>query len=166
MPDQWVIATQIVVAHTVGPIVVEAWITNPNVTGLIFANLPGQESGNALADILWGDVNPSGRLPYTVAKSINDYAAKVDYTSFSLTPIQISYSEGLFIDYRHFDQVGTSVYTSWESSHAHTQAGIVPRYEFGFGLSYTTFTYSDLSISGTVGSYTPPSGQGSSLSSS
>ncbi|TFK51081.1 beta-glucosidase [Heliocybe sulcata] len=122
----------IVVVNTVGPIIVDAWIDHPNVTGLIWSGLPGQEAGNGLVDVLWGDYNPSGRLPYTIAKNQSDYPAQVD-TDFSLATIQIDYSEGLFIDYRHFDQ-----------------ANIEPRYEFGFGLSYTTFDYSALSVTGSV----------------
>jgi len=139
----------IVVVHSVGPIVVEPWIDNVNVTGLVFAHLPGQEAGNSLVDILWGSVNPSGRLPFTIAKSIDDYAAKVDYTVISLSPITINYDEALNIDYRHFDS-----------------AGIAPRFEFGFGLSYTTFGYSALSVSGSIGQYTPPTGNGSSVDAS
>jgi len=75
-------------------------------------------------------VNPSGHLPYTIAKAASDYPAKV-VTGTGILPgsIEINYTEGLFIDYRHFDQ-----------------ANIAPRFEFGFGLSYTQFTYSDLSI--------------------
>jgi beta-glucosidase len=135
----------IVVVNTVGPIVVEAWIDHPNVTALVWSGLPGQEAGNSLTDILYGAYNPSGRLPYTIGKSINDYAAQVN-AEFSLSTIQIPYTEGLNIDYRHFDA-----------------ANIIPRYEFGFGLSYTTFDYSGLSISGSVPSSDPPSGPGSSL---
>jgi len=96
-------------------------------------------------DVLYGAYNPSGRLPYTIGKSINDYPAQID-TAFSLVTIQIPYTEGLNIDYRHFDA-----------------ANITPRYEFGFGLSYTTFAYSGLSVSGSVPSSDPPSGPGSSL---
>jgi beta-glucosidase len=106
--------------HAVGPVLLEAWIENPNVTAVISASLPGQETGNAIVDVLFGAVNPSGRLPYTIAKQRTDYPADVVYTSEDGTP-QITYSEGLFIDYRHFDQ-----------------ASIEPRFEFGFGLSYTT----------------------------
>jgi beta-glucosidase len=47
----------------------------------------------------------SGRIPYTVGKQISDYAAQVDYTVITLTPIQLDYSEQLNIDYRHFDSV-------------------------------------------------------------
>lgn len=75
----------------------------------MWANLPGQEAGNSLVDILWGDVNPSGRLPYTIAKQASDYAAAVDYTSISITPVQIPYTEGLLIDYRHFDKVSLPI---------------------------------------------------------
>jgi beta-glucosidase len=113
-------ANTIVVLHTVGPVIVESWIENPNVTAVLWAGLPGQETGNALVDVLFGAVNPSGRLPYTIAKQRTDYNADVVYTSTDTTP-QITYSEGLNIDYRHFDA-----------------AGITPRFEFGFGLSYTT----------------------------
>lgn len=56
--------------------------------------------------MLYGAVNPSGRLPYTIGKSINDYSAVVDYTTTTGSQIlSIPYTEGIFIDYRHFDQV-------------------------------------------------------------
>ncbi|EGN95000.1 glycoside hydrolase family 3 protein [Serpula lacrymans var. lacrymans S7.3] len=135
----------IVVVNTVGPIVVEAWIDNPNV--FVWSGLPGEEAGNSLIDILYGAYNPSGRLPYTIGKSIDDYAAQIN-TSIPIGILEIPYSEGLFIDYRHFDE-----------------ANITPRYEYGFGLSYTTFSYSDLIVSGSVSGAAPgPSyGFGSSL---
>ncbi|KAF7375316.1 Beta-glucosidase [Mycena sanguinolenta] len=120
----------IVVQHVVGPVLVESWIDHPNVTGVLHAGLPGQESGNALVDVLFSDgsqaTNPSGRLPYTIAKLRTDYAADILYTSTMQTP-QITYNEGVNIDYRWFDL-----------------NGITPRFEFGFGLSYTTFAYSGL----------------------
>ncbi|KIO17331.1 glycoside hydrolase family 3 protein [Tulasnella calospora MUT 4182] len=120
----------IVVVHSVGPMIVEAWVDHPNVTAVVWAGMPGQESGNSLVDILWGDVNPSGRLPYTIAKTASDYAAHVVYTGGNNpNDVQIPYTEGLLLDYRWFD--------------AHD---IKPRYEFGFGLSYTNFTYSDIEI--------------------
>ncbi|KIJ43167.1 glycoside hydrolase family 3 protein [Sphaerobolus stellatus SS14] len=97
----------IVVMHVVGPVLVESWIDHPNVTAVINAGLPGQESGNALVDVLFGAVNPSGRLPYTIAKQRTDYPA----------------------DILHFDA-----------------NNITPRFEFGFGLSYTNFVYNGLNI--------------------
>ncbi|KAJ7643791.1 glycoside hydrolase family 3 protein [Roridomyces roridus] len=137
----------IVVVNTVGPVVVEAWIDHPNVTALVWSGLPGQEAGNSVTDILFGAYNPSGRLPYTIGKSITDYSAQVIYTS-SAAILPIPYSEGLFVDYKHFDA-----------------AGITPRFEFGFGLSFTTFGYSKLEIQGTPhGGGVPPTGPGSSLS--
>ncbi|KAG9018156.1 hypothetical protein FRB90_012064 [Tulasnella sp. 427] len=134
----------IVVVNSVGPIIMEPWISNPNVVAVVWAGLLGQEAGNAITDILFGDVNPSGRLPYTIAKQASDYGAAVQTAGGT-----INYSEGVYIDYRWFDK-----------------QGIAPRYEFGFGLSYTTFGYSKLSIKGpssTRGS--APTGPGSSLSS-
>lgn len=98
-----VCANTIVVQHVVGPVLVESWIDNPNVKGALHAGLPGQESGNALVDVLFSDspqaTNPSGRLPYTIAKQRTDYAADILYTSSDKTP-QITYTEGVNIDYR------------------------------------------------------------------
>jgi hypothetical protein len=116
-------------------------------------------------DIIYGAVNPSGRLPYTIGKSINDYGAKVLYSSSQSIPT-ITYTEGLNIDYRWFDSVRRGLSNLFLNSNGLWQNNIVPRYEFGYGLSYTTFSYSNLKISGEVGSYTPPTGPGSSLDAS
>ncbi|POV95988.1 hypothetical protein PSTT_15908 [Puccinia striiformis] len=115
----------VVVIHSVGPVDMEAWIDNANVTAVLMAGLPGQESGNSEVDILWGK---SARLPYTIAKKRSDYPAEVVFNS-SMTVPQINYSEKLRIDYRHFDAYD-----------------IEPRFEYGFGLSYTTFKYDSLEI--------------------
>ncbi|KAG5221410.1 glycoside hydrolase family protein [Salix suchowensis] len=142
-------ANTIVVVNSVGPIEVEAWINHPNAVFQVKKQVScGRINvspylnlfflGNALADVL-------GRLPYTIGKSINDYSAKVIYNS-NASILPIPYSEGLFIDYRHFDE-----------------ANIAPRFEFGFGLSYTTFAYASLSISGSIGTGTAPTRPGSSL---
>jgi beta-glucosidase len=120
----------VVVVHAVGPVIVEKWIDHPNVKAVILAHLPGQESGAAIADIIFGDINPSGKLPYTLGKSLDDYGegAKVLYYANSALPQQ-NFSEGAYIDYRHFDKFG-----------------VTPRFEFGFGLSYTTFKYTKMTI--------------------
>ena len=82
-----------------GPVLLEPWIAHPNVSAVLLAGLPGQESGNALVDVLFGAVSPSGRLPYTIAKARGDYPADVLYESGMETP-QITYAEGVDIDYR------------------------------------------------------------------
>ncbi|KAI0481940.1 glycoside hydrolase family 3 protein [Xylariaceae sp. FL0804] len=115
----------VVVVHSVGPVILDTILAQPSVRAVVWAGLPSAESGNALVDVLYGDVAPSGKLPYTIAKSADDYNAVV-------VSGDDDYPEKLFVDYRHFDQ-----------------AGIAPRYEFGFGLSYTNFTYSDISVTGT-----------------
>jgi beta-glucosidase len=101
-------ANTIVVQHVVGPVTVESWIDHPNVTAVLHAGLPGQESGNALVDVLFSDgpqaTNPSGRLPYTIAKARADYPADVLYTSSDGTP-QITYDEALGIDYRYVRRI-------------------------------------------------------------
>jgi beta-glucosidase len=97
-------ANTIVVQHVVGPVLMESWIDHPNVTAILHAGLPGQESGNALVDVLFADgsqpTNPSGRLPYTIAKQRGDYPADILYSSSMQTP-QITYEEALNIDYRY-----------------------------------------------------------------
>jgi beta-glucosidase len=65
----------IVIIHNAGVRVVDSWIENDNITAVIFAHLPGQDTGRALVDILYGRANPSGKLPYTVAMSPSDYGS-------------------------------------------------------------------------------------------
>lgn len=120
----------LVVIHAVGPVIMEKWIEHPNVKAVVLANLPGQESGNALADVILGHISPSGHLPYTIGKSIAEYGegAQILYLPNGVVPQQ-DFKEGLFVDYRHFDKYS-----------------IEPRFEFGFGLSYTTFKFSPLDL--------------------
>lgn len=123
----------IVVIHNAGVRLIDQFIDHPNVTALIFAHLPGQDSGRALVSLLYGESNPSGKLPYSVPKNESDYGALLSPTSpegIYWTFPQDDFSEGVYIDYRAFDA-----------------NNITPRYEFGFGLSYTTFSYSSLKIS-------------------
>ncbi|KAK6067280.1 cel3e secreted beta-glucosidase [Seiridium cupressi] len=130
-------ANTIVVFHNAGVRLVDQFVDHPNVTAIIYAHLPGQDSGKALISLLYGQTNPSGRLPYSVARNETDYGSlwKPDTTlapnRFQAYP-QSNFTEGVFIDYRHFDA-----------------QNITPRYEFGFGLSYTTFDYSNLEVSKT-----------------
>ena len=97
----------IVVVHSVGPAILEPWIQHPNVTAVVWANLPGQESGNSIVDVLYGDVNPSGRLPYTIAKSADDYPAQPVTGGTEDDILLVEYTEGVNIDHRHFDAVST-----------------------------------------------------------
>ncbi|KAF4954951.1 hypothetical protein FSARC_11980 [Fusarium sarcochroum] len=124
----------IVVTHSGGPDVMP-WATNPNVSAIVAAHFPGQESGNSIMDVLTGKVNPSGKLPYTITKKEEDYNGKiVNITGAEAedgSAWQSDFTEGLLIDYRHFDQ-----------------KNVTPLYEFGYGLSYTAFDVSsDLTIS-------------------
>jgi beta-glucosidase len=101
----------VVIISAAGLRLVDAWIEHPNVTAVLISGPLGQESGNSIVDVLFGDVNPSGKLPYTIAKDESDYNGQI------CDCCECEYSEGLYIDYRHFDE-----------------AEIEPRYEFGFGL--------------------------------
>ncbi|KAJ3537917.1 hypothetical protein NMY22_g5393 [Coprinellus aureogranulatus] len=120
----------IVVVNSVGPLIIDKWVEHENVTAVLWAGLQGNEAGNAIADVLYGEWNPSGKLPYTIAKSEADYIPIARGNEGPRDILRIDYTEGLEIDYRHFDA-----------------KNITPRYEFGFGLSYTTFEYSGLSVS-------------------
>ncbi|KAF1922458.1 glycoside hydrolase family 3 protein [Didymella exigua CBS 183.55] len=110
----------IVVVNTIGPRLLDQWATHENVTGILYGGPLGQSSGHAINDVLFGDVNPSGKLVHTIAKNESDYDPNTQISE-SLT---IDFSEGNYIDYKYFDQKNST-----------------PRYEFGFGLSYTTFKY-------------------------
>jgi beta-glucosidase len=84
----------IVVVHSVGPLILEPWVDHPNVTAVVWAGLGGTETGNALVDVLYGDVNPSGRLPYTIAKSPSDYSAQLATGGNGDDILDITYAEG------------------------------------------------------------------------
>ena len=115
----------IVVLKT-GSAVLMPWVDQ--VPAILEAWYPGEEDGNAVAAVLFGDVNPSGKLPMTFPKQLSDLPANTpeQYPGVNDT---VQYSEGIFVGYRHYD--------------AHN---IQPLFPFGYGLSYTTFAYKNLAI--------------------
>lgn len=115
----------LVVLNNGTPVTMADWLDR--VPGLIEAWLPGQEGGAALADIVFGDVNPSGKLPDTLAARRTDYP---DAPNFPGQHAEVRYDEGIYVGYRHFDK-----------------KDIEPLFPFGFGLSYTTFACRNLRLS-------------------
>lgn len=126
----------VVAINTVGPRLMDQWIAHDNVTAVLYGSLLGQESGNSIVDVLYGDVNPSRRLVYTTAKNESGYNVGICYTH------NCTFTEGNYIDYRYFDAYNVN-----------------PRYEFGYGLSYTNFTYSNLKINSPAALTTYPTGK-------
>ncbi len=114
----------IVVLNTGSPITMP-WLEK--VAAVVQAWYPGQECGNAIADVLFGDVTPSGKLPQTFPVRLEDNPA---YLNFPGENGKVYYGEGLFVGYRYYDK-----------------KHIAPLFPFGFGLSYTTFSYSPLRLS-------------------
>jgi beta-glucosidase len=98
------------------------------VPALLEAWYPGQEGGTAVAEVLFGEVNPSGRLPISIERRWEDGAV---HDSYYPKPGEdkVEYREGVFVGYRHFDKSETK-----------------PLFPFGFGLSYTNFAYKNLTI--------------------
>jgi beta-glucosidase len=132
----------ILILHTPGPVILDWARTNPNISAILWAGLPGQESGNALVDVLWGDINPQGRSPFTWGKKEGDWGPmQVTYTVPNPeSPVQ-TFEEGVWIDYRYFDP-----------------HGMEPSWEFGFGMGYTSFLYDSLSVEAYNTTYLPASG--------
>lgn len=97
------------------------------IKAVLLAYLPGMEGGTAIADILCGDVNPSGRLVDTIANKLEDYPSS-EY--FDYNQDYTEYKESIFVGYRYFE----------------TYAKEKVLYPFGFGLSYTEFEYSDMKV--------------------
>jgi beta-glucosidase len=123
-----------VVVLNCGSPVAMPWVDQ--VAGILEAYYPGQENGNAIANILLGDANPSGKLTVTFPRRIEYTPA---YTNFG-PGRKVIYGEGIFVGYRHYEQ-------------RHLQ----PLFPFGHGLSYTTFAYRDLNVQVQPG----PTGQAS-----
>ena len=116
----------IVVLISGSPISMEDWINQ--VPCVVEAWYGGMEAGTAIAKVLFGDVNPSGKLTITFPKKLSDSPAHVSKRTFPGDD-KVYYDEGIFVGYRHFD-----------TKH------IEPLFPFGFGLSYTTFNYKNLII--------------------
>jgi len=116
----------IVVLMGGGAVEMDAWLAK--VPALLYAWYPGLEGGNALAHVLFGDVNPSGKLPCTFPKRLADSPAH-SLNAYPGTNGTVVYKEGLLVGYRWFDT-----------------KKIKPLFPFGYGLSYTTFEYSNLNL--------------------
>ncbi len=116
----------VVVLTSGGGVDMREWIDR--VPALLEAWYPGQEGGKAAAEILFGEVNPSGRLPASFERSWEENPAHDSYYPPAGTN-RVTYKEGVFVGYRGYEQNGTK-----------------PLFPFGFGLSYTTFRYGNLAI--------------------
>ena len=126
----------IVVITSGGAVDMTRWVDQ--VPGIIEAWYPGQEGGTALAQILFGEYSPSGKLPASFERQWEDNPTfKTYYTKPG--ELQVDYSEGVFVGYRHYDR-----------------ATVKPLFPFGYGLSYTTFAYSNLKVSPGAGNLNQP----------
>ncbi|MBF9017864.1 MULTISPECIES: glycoside hydrolase family 3 protein [unclassified Oceanispirochaeta] len=138
-------SSTIVLLTAGGGVETESWIEDT--AALLHTFYLGQNTGTAIAEVLFGDVNPSGKLPFTMAKKWNDfestkyYVKKPEAISFLRVvgpqgsnairkPWTLKYSEKMMVGYRHFDT-----------------AGVEPQFPFGYGLSYTDFAISEAILS-------------------
>ena len=115
----------VVVLQSPGPVTMP-WARR--VGAIVEAWWPGEEGGNAIADVLLGKVNPSGKLPVTYPRALTDVPARTK-AQFPGVDGRAVYSEGVLVGYRWYDR-----------------RGIKPLFPFGHGLSYTSFHYRDLAV--------------------
>lgn len=132
----------VVIINAGGVIEVASW--RDKVDAILLAWQPGLEAGNAVADILSGKVNPSGKLPTTFpvkyedevsaknfpGKEFPEKATNTGMFGMKAIPAEVTYEEGIFVGYRYYNSFN-----------------VKPAYEFGYGLSYTNFVYSNLKLS-------------------
>ena len=131
----------VVVLNVGGPVEIASW--RSRVDGILLAWQPGQEGGNSITDVLSGKVNPSGKLATTFPVSYSDVPSAKTFPGreligvppllnnpFAGKPAEAVYDEGIYVGYRYYDTFG-----------------VKPAYEFGYGLSYTTFLYGDVKLS-------------------
>lgn len=114
----------ILILNTAGPVNLMEW--EQELSAIICAYYPGMQGGKVLADILFGAVNPSGKLPLTYPKHYHDCPT---YKNFPGENKEVWYGEGIYVGYRHYDA-----------------KYIEPLYPFGFGLSYTTFEITEVMV--------------------
>jgi beta-glucosidase len=130
----------IVVMNVAGVIEVGSW--RDHADAILLAWQPGQEGGHAIADVLRGVVNPSGRLPMTFPLAYEDVPSAGNFPGKVLqgqsgegggiigVPTEVTYDEGVYVGYRYYNTFG-----------------VEPAYPFGYGLSYSTFGWDDLNLS-------------------
>lgn len=104
-----------------------SWVED--VPAIVMAWYPGMEGGRAIADVLFGKVNPGGKLPITVPRALADSPAHADPRRFPGDKREVCYDEDIFVGYRHFDR-----------------EDVAPLFPFGHGLSYTYFEYCQLAV--------------------
>jgi beta-glucosidase len=119
----------VVVLNTGAPVLVERWLGD--VPALLETWFAGSETGHAVADVLFGDADPAGRLPMTWPKRWEDAPA---YGHYPGANGKVSYAEGILVGYRYYDT-----------------KKVEPRFAFGYGLSYTTFEYAGLKVAPAAG---------------
>ena len=119
-----------VVINSGGGVEMKPWLDKVN--AVVMAWYPGQEGGTALAEILTGKIAPSGKLPVSIEAKWEDNPDAKSYYENEKTKGRVLYSEGIFTGYRGYDR-----------------NGVKPLFPFGFGLSYTTFAYSNLNVTKT-----------------
>jgi len=133
---------KVVIVLNIGGVIETAdWKAMPD--AILLAWQPGMEAGNAIADILSGKVNPSGKLATTFPVVYNDVPSAKDFPGkefpekattgmfgMKAVPAEVTYEEGIYVGYRYYNSFN-----------------VKPSYEFGYGLSYTTFNYSGLKLS-------------------
>lgn len=115
----------VVILNNGAPVNMTQWLAQ--VPAVLEAWYPGQECGNAIAEVLFGAASPDGRLPTTFPKRLEDNPAYINYPGENG---QVHYGEDIFVGYRYYEK-----------------KKIAPLFSFGHGLSYTTFKYSDLTLS-------------------
>jgi len=132
----------VVITHGGGPSEMASWIDHAGAA--LHAWYPGQFAGQALAEIIYGKVNPSGKLPVTIGRRIQDYPAYASYPKVeeyqpagvfgdeatNTAKKEMVYNDGVFMGYRGFDK-----------------ASVKPLFAFGYGMSYTSYAYGDLQLS-------------------
>lgn len=131
----------VVVLNIGGPIETASW--RDKVDGILLAWQPGMEGGNAIADVLSGNVNPSGKLAvsfpmkYDDVPSANNFPGKefpekanTGMLGMKVIPAEVDYDEGIYVGYRYYNSFN-----------------VKPAYEFGYGLSYSNFTFDNLRLS-------------------
>lgn len=115
----------VVIVNSGSAIETSSW--KGKVDAILWASLPGQEGGYAITDVLSGTVNPSGKLTQTLPVKYSDVSSSSNFDGVPAEkPTDVSYREGIYVGYRYFNTFN-----------------VTPSYEFGYGLSYTKFDYSE-----------------------